>query len=236
MSKSKVLKNWRSRTSFRSWDVEKVHAVVARSTFPSQNVKSTTCSDHFWFRVASKGLCTLSNVSKTWWFCSSFKSVGRRGAFWEDLQRSIFRGKRDARDMFFRDVRRSRRWFPERGCILEHQIFGFAKMVLRERCSTSYDLASLFHGRRSTLDRWNGKIAKCIGTRPSALHSTFHFWRMSCRSASFLMLSTLKIDKLRKSRRLAAFLMLSNSKNQEVSQNSFVLKFADRQTDRQTDR
>ena len=28
-------------------------------------------------------------------------------------------------------------------------------MILRDRCSTSYDLASLFRGRRSTLDRWN---------------------------------------------------------------------------------
>ena len=27
---------------------EKVHAVVARSIFPSQNVQSTPCSDHFW--------------------------------------------------------------------------------------------------------------------------------------------------------------------------------------------
>ena len=27
---------------------EKLHAVVARSTFPSQNVQSTPCSDHFW--------------------------------------------------------------------------------------------------------------------------------------------------------------------------------------------
>ena len=27
---------------------EKLHAVVARSTFPSQNVQSTTFSDHFW--------------------------------------------------------------------------------------------------------------------------------------------------------------------------------------------
>ena len=26
----------------------KLHAVVARSTFPSQNVKNATCSDHFW--------------------------------------------------------------------------------------------------------------------------------------------------------------------------------------------
>ena len=25
------------------------------------------------------------------------------------------------------------------------------------------------------MNRWSGKIAKCIGTRPPALHSTFHF-------------------------------------------------------------
>ena len=33
-----------SRTTFGGSDVEKVHAVVARSTFPSQNVQNTTCS------------------------------------------------------------------------------------------------------------------------------------------------------------------------------------------------
>ena len=80
---------------------------------------------------------------------------------------------------------RSGRWFPERGCILEHQIFRFAKIILRDRCSTSYDPVSLFHGRRSTLDRWTGKIAKRSGTRPSALHSTFHFGRKCRRIASF---------------------------------------------------
>ena len=36
------------RSAFRSCDVEKVHAVVARSTFRSQHVQSTTCSRHFW--------------------------------------------------------------------------------------------------------------------------------------------------------------------------------------------
>ena len=30
------------------WHVQKVHAVVARSTFPSQNVQNTSPSDHFW--------------------------------------------------------------------------------------------------------------------------------------------------------------------------------------------
>ena len=36
------------RTTFGSWDVEKVHAVVARSTFWSHNVQNTPASYHFW--------------------------------------------------------------------------------------------------------------------------------------------------------------------------------------------
>ena len=230
-----------SRTTFGSWDVEKVHAVVARSTFRSQNVQSTPCSDHFWelkkvhavvaqstFRSQNvktpggrttfgrsdvvsrgrrKGLCTLSKVSKTWGSWSIFKDHGRRGTFADDLQRCLFRGRRSTRDIFIRAVRRSGR-------------------------------------------------SKHIGTRPSALHSTFHFWRKSRRIASFLMLSTSKfvsdvvkfknwgclaellrfwrcqLQTLRTSRRIAAFLMLSSSKPEDVSQDSFVFKLADRQVDR----
>ena len=44
----KMYKTPQCRTTFGSCDVEKVHAVVARSTFPSQNVQNTPCSDHFW--------------------------------------------------------------------------------------------------------------------------------------------------------------------------------------------
>ena len=33
-------------------------------------------------------------------------------------------------------------------------------MVLRDRRGTSYHLASLFRGRRITLNTWSGKIAK----------------------------------------------------------------------------
>ena len=44
----KMHKTHHCRTTFGSWDVEKVHAVVARSTFGSQNVKNTRGSDHFW--------------------------------------------------------------------------------------------------------------------------------------------------------------------------------------------
>ena len=96
---------------------------------------------------------------------SDSKNDGRHGTFEEDLQRCIFPGRHSTKDMFMRDVRRSGRSFPERGCILEHQICRFAKMILRDRCSTSYDLASIFRGRRSTLERWSRKIAKRVGTR-----------------------------------------------------------------------
>ena len=44
----KMYKAHQVRTTFGSWDVEKVHAVVARSTFRSQNVQNTPASDHFW--------------------------------------------------------------------------------------------------------------------------------------------------------------------------------------------
>ena len=44
----KMYKAHHGRTTFGSCDVEKVHAIVARSTFPSQNVQNTPWSDHFW--------------------------------------------------------------------------------------------------------------------------------------------------------------------------------------------
>ena len=44
----KMYKTPQRRTTFGSCDVEKVHAVVARSTFRSQNVQNTPGPDHFW--------------------------------------------------------------------------------------------------------------------------------------------------------------------------------------------
>ena len=44
----KMYKTHQLRTTFRSCDVEKVHVVVARSTFRSQHVQNTPRTDHFW--------------------------------------------------------------------------------------------------------------------------------------------------------------------------------------------
>ena len=63
----KMYKTPGARSTFGSWDVEKVHAVVARSTFPSQNVQSTPCTDHFWKLRCRKSArrCGAKHVSKS---------------------------------------------------------------------------------------------------------------------------------------------------------------------------
>ena len=63
----KMHKTHQLRTTFGSCDDEKVHAVVARSTFPSENVQNTTWSDHFWkFRCRkSARRCGAKHVSKS---------------------------------------------------------------------------------------------------------------------------------------------------------------------------
>ena len=55
------------RSTFRSCDVEKVYAVVARSTFRSQNVQNTPFSDHFWKLRCRKSArrCGAKHISKS---------------------------------------------------------------------------------------------------------------------------------------------------------------------------
>ena len=57
--------------------MEKVHAVVARSTFPSQNVQNTPFSDHFWKLRCRKSArrCGAKHISKS--KCTKHLSVGR---------------------------------------------------------------------------------------------------------------------------------------------------------------
>ena len=63
----KMYKTHHSRTTFGSWDVEKVHAVVARSTFWSQNVQNTSVSDDFWKLRCRKSArrCGAKHISKS---------------------------------------------------------------------------------------------------------------------------------------------------------------------------
>ena len=64
---AKMHKAHQRRTTFGRWDVEKVHAVVARSTFPSQNVQNTPFPDHVWKLRCRKSArrCGAKHVSKS---------------------------------------------------------------------------------------------------------------------------------------------------------------------------
>ena len=63
----KMYKTHQVQTTFGSCDVEKVHAVVARSTFRSQNVQNTPAPDHFWKLRCRKSArrCGAKNISKS---------------------------------------------------------------------------------------------------------------------------------------------------------------------------
>ena len=106
----------------------------------------------------------------------------------------------------------------------------------------------IFCGRRSTLERWSGKTAKRIGTRPSALHSAFDFWRKSRRIVSFLMLSIPKIEevsqtcfvfdvvKFKNWGSLADLFRFWCCQAQTLRKSRRIASFSSLQKDRQTDR
>ena len=73
----KMYKTHHGRTTFGSCDVEKVHAVVARSTFWSQNGQNTPFSDHFWKLRCRKSArrCGAKHILKS--KCTKHLSVGR---------------------------------------------------------------------------------------------------------------------------------------------------------------
>ena len=147
-------------------------------------------------RGRRKGFCTLSKVSKTWWFCSISKNDGRRGTCEEDLKDTFSLAGA------VQETCSSEMLGGQGADFLIGVAFWsiISSGLLRWFCVTGAALRLTWHhfsrGRRNTLDRWSGKIAKRIGTRPSALHSTFHLWRKSRRIASFLMLSTSKIEEV----------------------------------------
>ena len=74
-SKSRLVKAAGAETSGEMRN-EKLHAVVARSTFRSQNAKNTTCSDHFWKLRCQKSArrCGAKHISKS--KCTKHTSLG----------------------------------------------------------------------------------------------------------------------------------------------------------------
>ena len=92
----KMYKTPGSRSTFGSWDVEKVHTVVgakhiSKSKCTKQTMYGPFLEVQMSFRVAGARDCgPCQKWPKTWGFCSISKNDGRHGTFEEDLQRCIF--------------------------------------------------------------------------------------------------------------------------------------------------
>ena len=88
----KSVKNWRSRTTFGSWDVKKVHAVVARSTFqvkmcktPQRRTTFGSCDVEKVHAAVARSTFRSQNVQNTrgsdhFWKSRCPKSARRCGA------------------------------------------------------------------------------------------------------------------------------------------------------------
>ena len=201
---------------------EKLHAVVARSTFRSQYVQNISASDHFWKLRCRKSARRFGakHISRS--KCAKHLSVGpllevemskKCTLLWREahFEVKIYKTRHVRATFGCSDA------VPHGTCkglsilLKASKMWGFCGIwsirsvgLLRWFCVTGAALRMTWHQFwRSTLDRWSRKIAKRIAARLSALHSTFHVWR--------------------KPHRIVLFLMLWSSKIEEVSQNCFVL-------------
>ena len=184
-------------------------AAVARSTFRGQKCKTFFGHSDVVLRRRRSLLCTLSKVSKNVRVCIAVSNTMASVFFqriWQDACRVA--GAVQETHGSVRCVRRSGQKFLDRGCTRENEIFRFSAMILRDRCSTSYDLASLFCGSRHTLETWTGKKRKT-------------HWYQAVSSA-------LNFPSLKEVSQNGFVFDVANFKIEEVSQNCFafdVIKF-----------
>ena len=107
--------------------------------------------------------------------------------------------------------------------------------LLRRFCVTGAALRMtwphFFMAGRNTLDRWSWKIARCIGTRLSALQLSIFEGSL----AELLRFWCRQLGKMRRSRRIVSFFDVVKFKKSRRSAAFWSLQL-ERQTDRQTHR
>ena len=117
----KMYKAHQVRTTFGSWDVEKVHAFVARSTFRSQYVKTPRGSDHLWtlrcrFAWQAQGIVHLLKHEQNVRVLQHFQKRWQAWDIWRGSAKMHFAGGQGAdflRDVAFWSIRSVGlfRWF-----------------------------------------------------------------------------------------------------------------------------
>ena len=161
----KMLKTPQVRNAFGSWAVQKVHAAVVRSAFPSQK-RGPLFEVRMWYCVAG---AMDSTASYKWAKPVGFAAASKTMACVGHLKRTC----KDA----FRVAGAVQETSPSEGQGADFLRGLHDRQVCYDACGWQvrqlvlHEVASLFRGRHHTLDRWSGKIAKRIGTRPPGLLS-----------------------------------------------------------------
>ena len=150
----KMHKTHQCWTTFGSCDVEKVRAVVARSTFPSENVQNTTCSDHFW-----RLRCRLSKKCTPLWREAHFQVKMYKAHH----VRSTFGGS----DVDFRK--------SARRCGAKH--------ISKSKCTKHTMFGPLLEAQMSTFEKVHAVVARSTFPSQNVQNTpcSVHFWRLRCR-------------------------------------------------------
>ena len=250
ISKSKCTKHTNVGPRLEVAMSKKVRGVVARSTFPSQNVQSTSCSDHFWtfrclFAWQAQGIVHLvkseQNVRVLWHLQKWWQVWG----IWRGSAKMHFpwqaRYKRHVHQSCYSG--RSGRWFPERGCVLEQfweddfawQVRHFVWPGISFSWQAQYFGQAVWKNRKT---HWYEAVSSPLNfpflkevPQNCFVFDVVNFENWGSLAALFRFWCR-QLRKLRKSRRIVSFLTLSRSKIAEVLQNSCVFKQIDRQIDR----
>ena len=185
----KMYKTTQLRTTFGSCDVEKVHAVVARSTFPSQNVQSTSASDHFWKLRCRKSArrCGAKHISKS--KCTKHLSFG---PLWK------LRCRKSARRCGAKHISKSK--------CTKHLSFGpLLEVAMSKKCTPLWREAHFevkmyktLHVRAtfggSDVEKVHAVVARSTfwSEHVQNTRGSDHFWRFRCRFAASLHYTTLR--------------------------------------------
>ena len=178
----KMYKTHHSRTTFGSRDVEKVHAVVARSTFWSQNVQNTPCSDHFWKLRCRKSArrCGAKHILKS--KCTKHTMLGplleveilkkctpmwRESTFWsQNVQNTPcsdhfwkLRCRKSARRCGAKHILKSK-------CTKHTMLGPLLEVEILKKCTPLW--------RESTF--WSQNVQNT--------HCSDHFWKLRCRKSA----------------------------------------------------
>ena len=196
----KMYKTHQLRTTFGSWDVKKVHAVVARSTFWSQNAQNTPGPDHFWKLRCRKSArrCGAKHISKS--KCTKHTSFGpllevemskKCTPLWREAHFWKLRCRKSARRCGAKHISKSK-------CTKHHMFAPLLEVRMLKKCTPLWREAhfevkmyktphvrATFGG--SDVEKVHAVVKR--STFPSQNvkkkhRGSDHFWRFRCRCAS----------------------------------------------------